>query len=154
MSTRISFLMLIGFRGFQPYAPRRVMHQLARVKEVPPNDDMSRFVFDTSPGFTFDSNDILKIWFGSIIFEQSEMVVEQDKGKVVLGYLSWFHDPVTFGDTLEGSSRKRKTSTPYDSWKKSWRRPKPPYPDKKFKSKLGRNHQLELQDVEGELKHT
>ncbi|KAH0693086.1 hypothetical protein KY285_020183 [Solanum tuberosum] len=61
--------------------------------------------------------------------------VEQDKGKVVLGYLSWFRDPVTFGDTLEGSSRKRKTSTPYESWKKSWRRPKPPYPDKKFKAR-------------------
>ncbi|KAH0679212.1 hypothetical protein KY284_020297 [Solanum tuberosum] len=96
----------------QPYASRRIMCQLARVKEVPPNDDMSRFVFDTPSGFTFDSSDILKIWFGSITFEQSEMVVDQDKGKVVHGYLSWFRDPVTFGDTPEGSSRKRKTSTP------------------------------------------
>ncbi|KAG5614506.1 hypothetical protein H5410_014330 [Solanum commersonii] len=36
------------------------------------------------------------------------MVVEQDKGKVVPGYLLWFCDPVTFGDIPEGSSRKRK----------------------------------------------
>ncbi|KAH0664866.1 hypothetical protein KY285_026072 [Solanum tuberosum] len=108
MSSGISFLVLIGFRGVQPYAPLRVMHQLARVQEIPPNDDMSRFVFDTPPGFAFDSTDILKIWFGSIISELSEMVVEQDKGKVVPGYLSWFHDPTTFGDIPEGSSRKRK----------------------------------------------
>ncbi|KAG5610303.1 hypothetical protein H5410_021584 [Solanum commersonii] len=96
----------------QPYASCRMMCQLARVKEVPPNDDMSRFVFDTPSGFTFDSSDILKIWFGSIISEQTEMVVDQDKGKVVHGYLSWFRDPVTFGDTPEGSNRKRKTNTP------------------------------------------
>ena len=36
------------------------------------------------------------------------MVVEKDKGKVVPGYLSWFRDPMTFGDTPEGSSRKRR----------------------------------------------
>ena len=85
MLTSISFLVLIKFRGVQPYAPLRVMHQLARVQEVPPNDDISRFVFDTPPDFGFDSQDILKPWFGSIISKQSEMVVEQDKEKVVSG---------------------------------------------------------------------
>ncbi|KAG5576195.1 hypothetical protein H5410_056329 [Solanum commersonii] len=108
MSTGISFLVLIGLRCVQPYAPPRVMHQLARVQEIQPNDDMSRFVFDTLTGFSFNRDDILKIWYGSIISEQSEIVVEQDKGKVVPGYLSWFRDLVTFSDTLEGSSRERK----------------------------------------------
>ncbi|KAH0672914.1 hypothetical protein KY290_025195 [Solanum tuberosum] len=84
------------------------MRQLARVQEIPPNDYMSRFVFDTPPGFAFDSTDILKIWFGSIISELSEMVVDQDKGRVVPVYLSWFRDPITFGDVLEGSNRKKK----------------------------------------------
>ncbi|KAH0730389.1 hypothetical protein KY289_001577 [Solanum tuberosum] len=88
MSTGISFLVLIGFRDVQPYALLRVIRQLARVQEVQPNDDMSRFVFDTPPGFAFDSQDILKIWFGNIISEQSEMVMEKDNGKVVHGYLS------------------------------------------------------------------
>ncbi|KAH0652520.1 hypothetical protein KY289_030198 [Solanum tuberosum] len=101
MSSGISFLVLIGLRGVQPYAPLRVMRQLVRVQKIPPNDDMSRFVFDTLPGFAFDSTDILKIWFGSIISELSEMVVEQDKGKVVHGYLLWFRDPVIFGDIPE-----------------------------------------------------
>jgi len=76
MSTSISSLVLIGLRGVQPYAPLQVIRELARVQKAPPNDDMSRFVFDTPPGFAFDSQDILKIWFGSIISEQSEMVVE------------------------------------------------------------------------------
>ncbi|KAH0781131.1 hypothetical protein KY290_000729 [Solanum tuberosum] len=77
MSIDISFLVLIALRGVQPYSPLQVMCQLDKVQEViPPNDDMSRFVFDTPLGFAFDSQDILKIWFGSIISEQSEMVVE------------------------------------------------------------------------------
>ena len=48
----------------------------------------------------------MKIWYGSIISELSEMVVEKDKGKVVPGYLSWFRDQMTFGDTPEGSAEK------------------------------------------------
>lgn len=67
-----------------------------------------RFLFETPPGFAFNSQNILKIWFGSIISEQSEMIMDQDKRKVVLGYLSWFRDPVRFCDTHEGSSWKRK----------------------------------------------
>uniref|UniRef100_M1B702 DUF7745 domain-containing protein n=1 Tax=Solanum tuberosum TaxID=4113 RepID=M1B702_SOLTU len=72
MYSGISFLVLIGLRGVQPYAPLRVMRQLVRVQEIPPNDDMSIFVFDTPPGFAFDSTDILKIWFGSIISKLRE----------------------------------------------------------------------------------
>ena len=88
MSSGISFFVLIGIRGVQPYALLRVMRQLARVQEIPPNDDMSRFAYDTPPGFAFNSEEIMKIWYGSIISELSEMVVEKDKEKVVSGYLS------------------------------------------------------------------
>ena len=69
---------------------------------------MSRFAYDTLPGFAFNSEKIMKIWYWSIISELSEMVVEKDKGKVAPRYLSWFHDPTTFGDTPEGSIRKRR----------------------------------------------
>ena len=51
---------------------------------------MSRFAYDIPPGFSLNSEDIMKIWYGSIISELSEMFVERDKGKVVLGYLLWF----------------------------------------------------------------
>ena len=68
MSSGISFLVLIGLRGVQPYAPLRVMRQLARFQDILPNDDMSRFTYDTPPGFAFNSDDIMKIWYGSILF--------------------------------------------------------------------------------------
>ncbi|KAG5632769.1 hypothetical protein H5410_004486 [Solanum commersonii] len=124
-----------------PIPPHRVMRQLARVQEVPPNHDMSRFVFDTPPGFAFDTQDILKIWFRSIISEQSEMVVEQDKGKVVHGYLSLFRDPVTFGDTPKGSNKKRKDNHIIRQLEKEL---------EKAKVAIARQ---ELQNVEEELKH-
>ena len=79
---------------------------------------MNRFAYDTPPGFAFNSEDIMKIWYGSIISKLSEMVVEKDKGKVVPGYLSWFRDPITFGDTPEGSNRKKKRSIYYKKFEK------------------------------------
>ncbi|KAG5612351.1 hypothetical protein H5410_023632 [Solanum commersonii] len=123
------------------------------VQEIPPNDDMSRFVFDTPLGFAFDSTDILKIWFGSIISELSEMVVEQDKGKVVPGYLSWFRDPITFGDIPEGSSRKRKDQHIIRQLEKELEKAKTTIFRQEVQVQRGRNIQLELQDAEGELKH-
>ena len=135
MTSGISFLVLIGLRGVQPYAPLRVMRQLARVQEISPNDDMRRFAYDTPSGFAFNSEKIMKIWYESIISKLSEMVVEKNKGKVVPGYLSWFHDPTTFGDTPEGSIRKRRDQHIIRHLKKSWRRPKQPLHDKKYKSK-------------------
>ncbi|KAK4710013.1 hypothetical protein R3W88_004526 [Solanum pinnatisectum] len=71
------------------------------------------------------------------------MVVEQDKGKMVPGYLSWFRDPVTFGDTIEESNRERKNQHIIRQLEKELE-----------KAKATISRQLELQDVEGELKHT
>ena len=88
MSSGILFLVLIGIRGVQPHAPLRVMRQLARVQEIPPNDDISRFLNDTPLGFVFSSENILKFCYDSITFELSEMIMEKDKEKVVPGYLS------------------------------------------------------------------
>ncbi|KAH0698052.1 hypothetical protein KY290_013757 [Solanum tuberosum] len=140
----------IGLRGVQPYAPLRVMHQLARVQEILANDDMSRFVFDTPPDFAFDSTDILKIWFGSIISELNEMVVEQDKEKVVPGYLSWFRDPVTFGDIPEGSNRKRNDQHIIRQLEKELEKAKVISARQEIQVQRERNHQLELQDIKRE----
>ncbi|KAH0646922.1 hypothetical protein KY290_005106 [Solanum tuberosum] len=127
MSSGISFLVLIGLRGVQPYAPLRVMRQLARVQEIPPNDDMSSLYLTPR---------------------------QQDKGKVVPGYLSWFRDPVTFGDISEGSSRKRKDQHIIRQLEKELEKAKATIARQEVQVQRGRNHQLELQDVEGELKHT
>ncbi|KAH0669897.1 hypothetical protein KY285_024037 [Solanum tuberosum] len=115
MSNGISFLVLIGLRGIQPYAPLWVMCQLARVQEIPPNDDMSRFVFDTPP----------------------------DKGRVVPGYLSWFRDPVTFGDVPEGSSRKRKDQHIIRQLEKELEKAKATIVQQEVHVQRGKNHQLE-----------
>lgn len=40
--------------------------------------------------FLINKGKIMKIWDGSIIYELSEMVIEQDDGMVVPKYLSWF----------------------------------------------------------------
>ena len=153
VSSGILFLVLIGRRGVQPYAPLRVMRQLARVQEIPPNDDMSRFAYDTPPVFVFNSEEIMKIWYGSIIFELSEMVVEKDKGKVVPGYLSWFRDPMTFGDTPEGSRRKRRDQHIIRQLKKELEKDKATIARQEVQVQRGKNDKLELQDMEGELKH-
>ena len=55
------------------------MHQPARIQEIPPNDNISRFAYDTPPSFAFNSEKIIMIWYGSIIFELSEIVVERKK---------------------------------------------------------------------------
>ncbi|KAH0685499.1 hypothetical protein KY290_016977 [Solanum tuberosum] len=116
-------------RGVQPYAPLQVMRQLARVQEIPPNDDMGRFVFDTPPGFAFDSTDILKIWFENIISELREMVVEQDKGKVVPGKRKYQHIIIQLEKVKATIARQE------------------------VQVQRERNHQLELHDVEGKLQH-
>ncbi|KAH0769627.1 hypothetical protein KY290_013608 [Solanum tuberosum] len=82
------------------------------------------------------------------------MVVEQDKGKVVPGYLSWFRDPVTFGDTPGESSRKRKDQHIIRQLEKELEKAKATIAQQEVQVQRGRNHKLELQDVEGELKHT
>ncbi|KAH0698834.1 hypothetical protein KY284_013049 [Solanum tuberosum] len=82
------------------------------------------------------------------------MVVEQDKGKVVPGYLSWFRDPMAFGDTPEESSRKRKDQHIIRQLEKELEKAKTTIARQEVQVQRGRNHQLELQDVEGELKHT
>uniref|UniRef100_M1BF96 Uncharacterized protein n=1 Tax=Solanum tuberosum TaxID=4113 RepID=M1BF96_SOLTU len=81
------------------------------------------------------------------------MVVEQDKGKVVPGYLSWFRDPATFGDIPEGSSRKRKDQHIIRQLEKELEKAKTTISRQEVQVQRGKNHQLELQDVEGELKH-
>ncbi|KAH0685520.1 hypothetical protein KY290_017004 [Solanum tuberosum] len=81
------------------------------------------------------------------------MVVKQDKGKVVHGYLLWFHDPVTFGDIPEGSSRKRKGQHIIIQLEKELEKAKATIAWQEVQVQKGRNHRLELQDVEGELKH-
>ena len=95
----------------------------------------------------------MKIWYESIISKLSEMVVEKNKGKVVPGYLSWFRDPMTFGDTPEGSIRKRRDQHIIRHLKKELEKAKATIGRQEVQVQRGKNHKLELEDMEGELKH-
>ncbi|KAG5591852.1 hypothetical protein H5410_042366 [Solanum commersonii] len=88
------------------------------------------------------SEDILKIWFRSIISELSEMVVEQDKGKSGAC--------VPIGDPAE----KKKDQHIIRQLKKELEKAKATIARQEVQVQKGRNHQLELQDGEGKLKHT
>lgn len=86
------FLCLLGLEVFDNIPYFGLCVSLQEFMKYPPNNSMCRFVLDTLPRFAFIRKDILKIWYKSIISKQSEMVVDQDKGKMVRGYLSWFRD--------------------------------------------------------------
>ena len=88
-----------------------------------------------------------------VLFQLSEMVVEKDKRKVVHGYLSWFRDPMTFGETPEGSRRKRRDQHIIRHLKKELEKAKATIARQEVKVQRGKNNKLELHDMEGELKH-
>ncbi|KAG5606472.1 hypothetical protein H5410_027964 [Solanum commersonii] len=107
------------------------------------------YYYSYDPGRYVPCIDLMYKW-GNL----SEMVVEQDKGRVVSGYLLWFRDLVTFGDIPKGSNRKRKDQHIIRQLEKDLEKAKDTIVRQEVQVQRGRNHQLELQDVEGELKHT
>ncbi|KAG5585162.1 hypothetical protein H5410_045596 [Solanum commersonii] len=106
-----------------------------KINQIEKESLINGFVVETPPGFALNIEDILKILFGSIISELTEMVVEQDKGKVVYGYLSWFCDAVTSGDTPEGFSKKRKDQHTIRHLEKELEKANATIARQKFKSK-------------------
>ncbi|KAG5632766.1 hypothetical protein H5410_004483 [Solanum commersonii] len=60
---------------------------------------------------------------------------------------------VTFGDTPEESSRKRKDKHTIRQLDKELEKAKVTIARQEVQVQIGRIHQLELQDVKGELKH-
>lgn len=92
----------------------------------------------------------MKILYGIIICNLSEMVVEKDKGKVLLGYLLQFLDPMTFGNTLKWSKRKRKDKHIIRQLEKELEKAKDTIACQYVQVHSGRSHQLKLQDMKGE----
>lgn len=100
-------MVLIGLDGVQPYAPLRVMRQFARLQEVPPTRDMSKFCYDFGKDQPHDEEEIMKIWYASKVSELNEMVEDRDRGEVIPEYITWFHDPSSFRERPEGLNRRR-----------------------------------------------
>ena len=66
---------------------------------------------------------------------------------MVPGYLSWFCDLITFGETPEGS-RKKKRSTYYKTFDKRVGEGKATIARQEVQVQRGKNHKLELQNME------
>nr|XP_016451051.1 PREDICTED: uncharacterized protein LOC107775785 [Nicotiana tabacum]XP_016451052.1 PREDICTED: uncharacterized protein LOC107775785 [Nicotiana tabacum] len=102
-----SYLVLIGLDDVHPYAPLWVMRQFARLQEVPPTRDMSKFCYDFGKDQPHDEEKIIKIWYASKVSELNEMVEDRDRGEVIREYITWFNDPSSFGDRPDGSNKRR-----------------------------------------------
>lgn len=94
----------------------------------------------------------MKIWDGSIIYELSEMVIEQDDGMVVPKYLSWFKKRVIIADIPEGSSRKRKDQQTIEWLKGELEQARETIAQQQVQIQLKNKYHLAMQDMEGYLR--
>ncbi|XP_070007984.1 uncharacterized protein LOC142165232 [Nicotiana tabacum] len=53
MSSEVCFLLLMGLRSIQPYAPHRVLHQLGRYQAISYDEDLSQQVIELGPKAAF-----------------------------------------------------------------------------------------------------
>nr|XP_016461126.1 PREDICTED: uncharacterized protein LOC107784496 [Nicotiana tabacum] len=53
MSAEVCYLLLMGIRSIQPYAPHRVLRQLGRFQTVPHDEDLSKHVIELGPKAVF-----------------------------------------------------------------------------------------------------
>ncbi|XP_019260031.1 PREDICTED: uncharacterized protein LOC109238061 [Nicotiana attenuata] len=68
---------------------------------------MSKFCYDFGKDQPHDEEEIMKIWYASKVSEFNKMVEDRYRGAVIPEYITWFHDPSSFRDKLEGSNRRR-----------------------------------------------
>nr|XP_016463659.1 PREDICTED: uncharacterized protein LOC107786658 [Nicotiana tabacum] len=105
MSTYRPFFILMGFRGFQPYAPLSVIRQLGRGQKRPPIEDMRPFMWEFKGEEPPRESYAQKIWFGSRFSDLDEMVADHERGEVSLAYLEWFHNQAIPEQRTERSIR-------------------------------------------------
>ncbi|XP_075101847.1 uncharacterized protein LOC142177274 [Nicotiana tabacum] len=61
MSAGVCFLLLMGLRSIQPYAPHRVLRQLGRYQTVPYDEDLSPEVIELCPKAAFPEEKVRQI---------------------------------------------------------------------------------------------
>ena len=64
------------------------MRQFARLQEVPPTRDMSKFCYDFGKDLPHDEEEIMKIWYASKVSELNDMVEDRDRGEVIPEYIT------------------------------------------------------------------
>ncbi|XP_060193456.1 uncharacterized protein LOC132622799 [Lycium barbarum] len=106
MSFYRPFFVLMGLRGFQPYAPLRVLRQLGRRQIVPIVENMQNFVWEVKSEDRRRELEAKRIWGGHRVLGLSTMIEDRDQGEVDLLYFHWFHDQAPLKVRPEGSVKE------------------------------------------------
>ncbi|XP_070050828.1 uncharacterized protein [Nicotiana tomentosiformis] len=105
-----SYLLLLGLRSVQPYAPHRVLRQLGRYQVVPKDEDLSVQVIELHPEAPLPEALIQQIWNGCRYLKYDTQVPDPARGEVDPGYAIWFGKRSHVDDVPEP---KRPTKRPH-----------------------------------------
>ncbi|XP_075089082.1 uncharacterized protein LOC142170717 [Nicotiana tabacum] len=89
-SAKVCYILLMGIRSIQPYAPFRVLRQLGRFQTVPNDEDLSKYAMELGPKVAFPEGKIRHIWNECRFLEPKTMVRDLAKGEVDPKYIAWF----------------------------------------------------------------
>jgi len=112
MSTSNSYLLLLGLRSIQPYAPLRVLRQLGRYQIVPDDEDLSMQVIELHPEATIPEALLQQMWNGCRYLKSDTQVPDTTKGEMNPGYARWFEKRSRVDDVPE-PELKRPTKRPH-----------------------------------------
>nr|XP_033509392.1 uncharacterized protein LOC117274261 [Nicotiana tomentosiformis] len=90
MSVGVCFLLLMGLRSIQPYAPHRVLRQLGRCQTIPYDEDLSPQVIELCPKATFPEERVCQIWHQCRFLEPQAQVRDLSTGEVGSNYATWY----------------------------------------------------------------
>ncbi|XP_019242059.1 PREDICTED: uncharacterized protein LOC109222112 [Nicotiana attenuata] len=90
MSAEVCFLLLMGLRSIQPYAPHRVLRQLGRYQTIPHDEDLIRQVIELGPKVVFPEEKVRRIWHQCRFLEPKTQVRDLSKGELEPSYTTWY----------------------------------------------------------------
>ncbi|XP_019260615.1 PREDICTED: uncharacterized protein LOC109238585 [Nicotiana attenuata] len=89
-SAEVPYILLMGIRSIQPYAPHRVLRQLGRFQTVHNDEDLSKQIIELGPKDAFPEGKIRKIWNECRFLEPKTIVRDRARGEVDPKYMIWF----------------------------------------------------------------
>ncbi|XP_070022451.1 uncharacterized protein [Nicotiana sylvestris] len=90
MSAEVCFLLLMGLRSIQPYAPHRVLRQLGRYQTIPHDKDLSRQFIELEPKAAFPEERVCRIWHQCRFLEPKTQLRDLSRGELEPSYTDWY----------------------------------------------------------------
>lgn len=90
MTASKGYLMMMGARSIQPYAPQRVLRQLGRYQVIPEEADLSNQVIELHPKATIPEALVQRDWNCCRYLKSNTQVPDPAKGEVDPNYVAWF----------------------------------------------------------------